>query len=69
MYSYPFHLLLTSVCYRILNAVDTSDFHQILEKLGLNLVYKASKNVRTCHETEFPIRMYSLLFNGKFCYK
>ena len=69
MYIYPFYLLLTFVCYRILNAAEASDFHQTLEKLGLNLVYKASKNARTYHETEFPIRMFSLVFDRKFCYE
>lgn len=38
----------------------------MLEKLGLNLVYKDSKNARTYHELEFPSRMYSLIFDRKF---
>lgn len=68
-YIYIFYLMLTFACYRMFNALEVSDFHQMLEKLGLSLVYKASKNARTYHETEFPIRIYSLIFDRKFCYK
>jgi len=69
MYIYPFYLQLTFVCCRISNAVEASDFHQTLEKLGLNSVYKRSEDARTYHETEFPMRMHSLFFDRKFCCK
>lgn len=45
MYMYLFHLLVTFACYRILNAVEGSDFLQMLEKLGVNVVYRAIRNL------------------------
>lgn len=69
MYMYLFYLLVTFACYKILNAAEASDFLQMLEKLGVNVVYKAIRNARTYHKTEFPNRMYSLVFDRKVCYK
>lgn len=69
MHMYPFYLLLIFISYRIFNAVEASDFHHKLEKLRLNLVYKANKNPGTYHGTDFPTGRYSPRFVRKFCYK